>query len=216
MTRKTKRILSKITNLSILLVIIGIVGVFIVNTYQEYKFEKEDADLVSELEGLLGNDLMLYEEVLPEGDESSGGITVLPPSNEDLLVANVSYFGIIEIPSIGVRKPIVKGTTRKDIANKVGYDTHTAQPGASGNAVLAAHNTTNYFGKISRLKNGAEIKITTREGVFVYKVFDIFKVHKTETWIYNKVEGHEKIVTLITCVYPDNSYRWIVRGELVE
>lgn len=214
MTRKMKSKFSKIIDIIILIIIITILAIFSIKTYNDYKVEKEDARVAEELEYLLKNDLTLYEEVLPE--ESNENITVLEPTNEDILIANVSYVGIFEIPSLDVRKAIVNGTTRKDIANKIGYDTHTGVPGKKGNVVLAAHNSWNFFGRISKLNSGDLLYLTNRDGKFTYKVFSVFKVHKSETWVYNEVEGHEKTITLITCVYPDNNYRWIVRGELVE
>lgn len=216
MTRKNRNTVSKIVNILTLLVIIIVLSLFAFKTYQDYQLDKEDERIAAELENLLMNDLQLYEEVLPEDEVSDTGIIVLPASNEDLLIANVSYVGIIEIPALNLRKAIVNGTTRKDIANKVGYDTHTAKPGSIGNTVLAAHNANNFFGRIHKLSNGDSIIVTTRDGKFTYKVFDIFRVHKSEVWVYNAVSGHDKIVTLITCYTPNIDYRWIVRGELVE
>lgn len=211
MTRKTRKKLDNIINCLIIIVIVVILAFFVNKTYNEYLLEKEDLKITEELEQLLSNDLTLYEEYLPE--ETSERITILGPTNEDMLVSNISYFGIIEIPKYSIRKPIVNGTTRKDIANKVGYDNHSGIPGKKGNVVLAAHNAWNFFGRINGMKNGDIIRLTTRDGRFTYKVFDVFKVHKSETWVYNEIEGHEKMITLITCVYPDSNYRWIVRGQ---
>lgn len=214
MTRRWQNRWSKILSIIITIVIVTILGFYVGKTIMDYRQDKLDEELTKELEELFKKDNSLYEEVLPE--ESTGDITVLPPSNADLLTANLSYIGIIEIPALGIRKPIVSGTTRKDIANKVGWDPHTAKPGSEGNTILAAHNAANFFLYIYRLKPGDIFIVTTREGTFTYRVWSVFKVHKTETWVYDRMKDHPKNATLITCNVSNTNYRWIVRGDLVE
>lgn len=214
MTRKYKKRILLIAKIIIVFLLLGVIYAFGYKTYKDYKQEIEDAEITIKLQTLLNTNIKLYEEIIPE--DSTETITRLEVSNNDLLVANVEYIGVVEIPSIGIKKPVVQGITRKDIASKVGWETHSATPGMGGNVVLAAHNAANYFGNIYQLSNNDNIIVTTRNGIYTYKVFDKFKVHKTEVWVYNELKEYTETITLITCVYPDNNYRWIIRGELIK
>lgn len=214
MTRKTKNKINKLIKILFILIFLLIVTFFILREKKDYDQEIKDMRVVAEIQNILNTDLTIYEENIPE--ETNESITRLEVSSKDLLISNINYIGVIEIPNLGVKKPIVQGVTRKDIATKVGWEPHTPMPGHGGNVVLAAHNASNYFGRIFNLSNGNLIIVTTKEGVFTYKVFDKFKVHKSEIWVYNELEQYDETITLITCYYPDNNYRWIVRGELIK
>lgn len=214
MPRKQKRKCISFIKITFVFVFIFVFGLYLERLYKDYKQDLEDAKITAELQNLLNTNITIYEEVIPE--ETNGSITRLEVSSKDLLVSNVSYIGVVEIPSLGIKKPIVEGVTKKDIASKVGWETHSSMPGNGGNVVLAAHNASNFFGNIYQLTNGKEIIVTTKEGIFTYKVFDKFKVYKNEVWVYNKLDNYNETVTLITCNYPDTNYRWIVRGELIK
>lgn len=215
MTKKNKRRLRFFIKIVFSLIFLGVLASFILREYKDYRQEIKDALVVQEIQSYLNTEVVMYEEVIPEETQTSEP-TRVEISSKDLLISNVSYIGVVELPSLGVKKPIISGVTRKDIATKVGWEPHSSMPGEEGNVVLAAHNASNYFGRIYSLSNGSEIIITTKDGVFTYRVFDKFKVHKKEVWVYNKPQDYKETVTLITCVYPDNNYRWIVRGELVK
>lgn len=213
MTKKIKKRFSYIFKLIIIILLIFVASNYVYKNYKDYNKEIEDAKTVAKIKDLLDTNIDIYEENIPE--DSNESITRLEVNSKDLLVSNVSYIGVIELPTLGIKKPIIPGITKKDIASKVGWETHSAMPGNGGNVALAAHNDVNYFGLISNLNNNNNIVITTKDGIFTYKVFDKFKVHKTEIWVYDTLPNYEETVTLITCVYPDSNYRWIVRGELI-
>lgn len=213
MTRKKKKIINKITKYIFIIISIGVVFCYFSRQYKDYLQELEDLKIVQELEKELNYNNNIFEEIIPENPAESVERIVI--NSKDLLISNTNYIGVIEMPTLGIKKPIIEGITKQAIASKVGWEPHSSMPGNGGNVALAAHNAANYFGKIRYLNNGDKIIVTTRDGVFTYKVFDKFKVHKTEVWIYNKLDNYEETVTLITCSYPDSENRWIVRGELI-
>jgi LPXTG-site transpeptidase (sortase) family protein len=215
MTRRKKKIIDKILKTVISICFILVVCFFGVHKYNDYLQELEDLKVIQEIEKNLNYNNSIFEEVIPDNSSEQHNVERIVINSKDLLISNTSYIGVIEIPQLGVKKPIIQGITRKAIASKVGWEPHSTMPGNGGNVALAAHNSSSYFGRIHSLSNGDKIIVTTKDGVFTYKVFDKFKVHKSEIWIYDKISNYEETITLITCVYPDNNYRWIVRGELI-
>jgi sortase A len=79
---------------------------------------------------------------------------------------------VIEIPSIGVKQVVVKGTTATDLMRGPGLMADTAEPGTSGNAVIAGRHSTAGapFAHILSLKPGAPITVVNGLGKFVYRV----------------------------------------------
>lgn len=215
MTRKKRNKINTFIKVIFILIFLIVSGLYFYRQYSDYKHDLEDLRIAEEIERLLNDNIEIYEEIIPEVNTQSTPVERIVINSKDLLISNDKYIGVVELPSFGIKKPIVAGITKKDIASKVGWEPHSSMPGKGGNVVLAAHNSSNYFGKISGLSNGGKIIVTTRDGVFTYKVFDKFKVHKSEVWVYDKLPDKEETVTLITCVYPNNQYRWIVRGELI-
>lgn len=117
----------------------------------------------------------------------------------------------IEIPSINLIAPIEEGTS-KDIMNKsVGHFEDTAK--TEGNVGLAAHNRgypVNYFADLKRLKEGDEITYKYKDFQKTYYVKKMEIIRDTE-WSYLE-ETEENMLTLITCVENEPSYRRCVQA----
>jgi sortase A len=76
------------------------------------------------------------------------------------------------IPKIGVDKIVVEGVEVADLKEGPGHYPDSPMPGQPGNAAIAGHRTTYGapFNRIDELVPGDEIKVTTRQGTFTYKV----------------------------------------------
>jgi len=123
----------------------------------------------------------------------------------------------IQIPAIGVDKPIVQGDDWDQLKKGVGQHINGALPGTQGNLVLSAHN--DIFGSIFRyldqLQPGDEIIISTERSTYTYVVREIEVVEPTDVWVLSPTEHAS--ATLISC-YPylvDNK-RIVVFADLVE
>jgi len=88
--------------------------------------------------------------------------------------ANEPYFelGTIEIPKIGVLKPLLEGVTLTTLDSGPGHWPGTALPGRIGNVVIGGHRTSHDkpFRHIDQLVQGDEVILSTPEGRFVYRV----------------------------------------------
>ena len=123
----------------------------------------------------------------------------------------------LEITKIGVDKIVVAGTDTADLRKGPGHYPNTPLPGQLGNAAIAGHRTT--FGapfyRINELVAGDEIKVTTLEGVFVYRVTEQLIVAPTDVSVIANTADAE--LTLTSC-HPrfSASERIVIRAKLDE
>ena len=80
--------------------------------------------------------------------------------------------GTIEIPTLGVTKPLLEGVSLTVLDHGPGHWPGTALPGHVGNVVIGGHRTSHDrpFRNIDRLVIGDDVILSTSEGRFVYKV----------------------------------------------
>ena len=109
--------------------------------------------------------------------------------------------GIIEIPSIELKYPIINQTNDETMKISV-----TKFWGGNinevGNYCIAGHNNLDgtMFGKVKKLKEGDIIKLTNLYGETVeYKIFDMYVIDPNDVSCTEIVEEGTKEVTLITC-----------------
>lgn len=118
----------------------------------------------------------------------------------------VVQVGSIEIPKIGVNKPMFDGVTLTVLDNGPGHWTGTALPGQMGNVVVAGHRTSHDrpFRNIDQLVAGDEVIFNTADGRFVYLVTGTQIVLPTAVEIINQTPAYT--ATLFAC-HPVGSTR---------
>ena len=135
-------------------------------------------------------------------------------------------FAVVRIPRFGAdyARPLVEGTSAKELARGLGHYVGTAAPGKVGNFAVAGHRTT--YGKpladIDRLRTGDEVIVETAAGESVYAVTSHEIVRPWESDVIAPVPGDpaatptKALLTLTSC-HPRFSakQRWIVHAELV-
>ena len=109
--------------------------------------EKQTEQLISEFEQTLEDD---YDEETDVEEEQ----TSISKEDEAILKEG-GVIGIIEIPGLDIRYPVMEGTTSKVLNAGIGHIEETAGIGESGNCVLCGHNG-------SRLEVKAQVKSTAR------------------------------------------------------
>ncbi len=112
-----------------------------------------------------------------------------------------NIIGIIEIPSIEIKYPILDVTTEESMLISV---TKFWGPNANeiGNLSIAGHNNFSgtMFGKTKKLELEDIIKITDlRNNTIDYKIFDKYTVGPNDVSCVESVEEGTREVTLITC-----------------
>jgi sortase A len=120
------------------------------------------------------------------------------PGSRSPRVAKGGTVGRIEIPRLGVTAVIKAGTDARTLQLAVGHIPGTSLPGEPGNVGLAGHRDT-FFRRLRGIKPDDEIRVTTAEGVFSYRVERTDVVEPEDVWVLHPT-GYSAL-TLVTC-YP--------------
>ena len=67
--------------------------------------------------------------------------------------------GILTAPTIGLRAPVVQGTSDAQLDDAVGHETASALPARQGTSVLAAHDVTWFTAAESTSRAGASVRV---------------------------------------------------------
>jgi sortase A len=121
----------------------------------------------------------------------------------------------LQIPAIGVDKPIVQGDDWEQLKKGVGQHVGSGLPGQPGNLVLSAHNDVygEIFRHLDQLRPGDEIIVTSERRSYTYVVRATEVVAPTDTWVIEPT-AHSG-VTLISCYpYLIDTRRIVVFGDL--
>jgi len=159
---------------------------------------------ISEFEQTLEDD---YDEETDVEEEQ----TSISKEDEAILKEG-GVIGIIEIPGLDIRYPVMEGTTSKVLNAGIGHIEETAGIGESGNCVLCGHNGSRYgtfFTPLSQISIGEEVMITDKNGLkHIYEVTEPEVVNPYDNSI--KTQGDEKELTLFTCSQK-GTMRFVVR-----
>lgn len=138
----------------------------------------------------------------------------------DLLQKSGEIFGQVYIPSIKLKQVVREGVSMPIINLGIAHWAGSAQPGESGNMVLAGHRTTKTapFLKIERVQIGDLVLVTNKDGMVAkYRVYEMFIVDPVKGWstIYPPDDPEDAILTIFTC-HPLYSaiQRFVVRARL--
>ena len=121
----------------------------------------------------------------------------------------------VQIPAIGVDAPVVQGDGEEQLKKGVGQNNRSANPGKSGNLILAAHNDVygEIFRDLDQLKAGDEIIIHTNQRAYTYVIVNSEVVEPTYVQVMDQTP--DPTVTLISCYpYLVDNQRIVVQGRL--
>ena len=106
----------------------------------------------------------------------AGGTAPIGPTDQDgKVIAIGAPVAYLEIPSIGVREVVSEGTSAGVLFDGPGHRRDTVLPGQAGTSVVFGRRASfgGPFSDLPSLRNGAEIKVTTGQGVFTFKVIAV-------------------------------------------
>lgn len=104
----------------------------------------------------------------------------------------------LTIPRLATDLYVVEGDGAKQLRLGPGHLHGTAMPGANGNCIIAGHRDT-HFRVLKDIRQGDEIVLQTREGVYTYRVRTMQVVSPRDTWPLRPTTDAE--LHLVTC-YP--------------
>lgn len=156
-----------------------------------------------------GGQTITIPSVSPSGtpDYIASGYTAV---TSDLYYAG-GHLGTLSIPDIKLSVKVYQGTDSTMLAKGAGHFASTSI--WDGNIAIAAHNrgVNNHFGKIHTLSVGDEITFKTKLGTRTYEVCSVAKIAYDDLTVLD--DTADNIITLVTCVMNQPSYRWCVQAK---
>lgn len=194
--------MKKITTVLIVVGVLLFLYPSIESTYSRYK----EGQLLREYEEkMLQVSIPTYTEAdspyIQFDGNLPGGQNPWEQEDEDIIKDHTGALGIIELPKIDIKIPLLYGATDRNLKYGAAQLEGTSPLGEVGNTAIAGHR--NYtderlFSNLDRLGPGDEIIIKTITDTFSYEVFNVFVVEPTDLSVLDKSD-EEKILTLITC-----------------
>ncbi len=147
--------------------------------------------------------LSAIEEILPELQiiiENSDKTVDDIDNNPAVSIENYEYIGVLSIPDLSLELPVMDNWDYKRL--KISPCRFYGSV-YTDDIVIAAHNYSRHFGKISQLKIGSEIYFTDIYGETVcYGVLEIETLSGTDA---EKMVSSDYDLTLFTCTYSGES-----------
>ena len=171
--------------------------------------EKQTEQLISEFERTLEDDQDEKKDVEEEQTSIS--------KEDEAILEEGNVIGIIEIPSIDIRYPVMEGTGSAVLNAGIGHIPETAGIGESGNCVLCGHNGSRYgtfFTPLNQISIGDVVTIIDKKGqAHIYEVTETGVVNPYDNSI--KTQGEGKELTLFTCSQK-GTMRFVVKCRYKE
>ena len=179
--------MKKIYNLIIAVLIVAlivVIAMIILRYGGNHLNEKEVSASIVEIEEKLNEETTNKPESLPE-----------------FKFKGYKIEGIIEIPQIGIKYPVIDHTNEETMKACI---TKFWGPQANeiGNYTVAGHNNKDgtMFGKTKYLQIGDKIKLTNLKNETVeYEIFKIYSIDPDDVSCVESVENNTREITLITC-----------------
>lgn len=179
--------MKKVYNLIIAVLIVAlivVIAMIVIRYGGNYLNEKEVSASLETIEEKLNKEETQQSESLPE-----------------LEFKGYKIEGIIEIPKINIKYPIIDHTNEETMKVSI---TKFWGPQANeiGNYTVAGHNNKDgtMFGKTKYLQIGDKIKLTNLKNETIeYEVFKIYSIDPDDVSCVESVESGTREVTLITC-----------------
>lgn len=185
--------------LLVMLIIIAIVvGILICNKYiGRQKNEKKLSEIVSAIENI--------------------DVAKAQKKQEKIKIEGYEVEGIIEIPKINIKYPIINETN--DAAMKVSITKFWGNKiNEIGNYTMAGHNNKDgtMFGKTKYLEIGDTIKMTDLSlNTIEYEIFKIYTIDPDDVTCVESIEPGTREITLITCTNGHKN-RLITKAREIE
>ncbi len=179
--------MKKVYNLIIAVLIVAlivVVAMIVIRYGGNYLNEKEVSASLETIEEELNKEETQQSESLPEVEFKGYKIE-----------------GIIEIPKINIKYPIIDHTNEETMKVSI---TKFWGPQANeiGNYTVAGHNNKDgtMFGKTKYLQIGDKIKLTNLKNETIeYEIFKIYSIDPDDVSCVESVENGTREITLITC-----------------
>jgi sortase A len=143
-------------------------------------------------------------------------VPVAPPPEDGSTDPRIQL-GAIEIPRLGLTRPMYEGIRLSTLDFGPGHWPGTALPGELGNVVIAGHRVSHNqdFHDLDQLLPGDQVIFRTLSGRHVYRVLSTEIVNPDALWIVD--QSYARTATLFACHPPGSvSQRIVVHLEMAK
>lgn len=139
-----------------------------------------------------------------ENQEAYKTISTKQKANDTLdgscnLAENNQLVGMLSIPSIGVKAPVIEGVTPNNLKYAVAHFSNSATPGQAGNAAFAADDrfSLSIFKNLDNIQMGSVINLSYKGKDYQYKVCTKEKESNSISFLTAIKETKQSTITLI-------------------
>lgn len=191
-----------------LLFIIG-VGIYTGNIYYNHYLDMQDDKQVEEF---LDNEKNDDQETIVDENGEVQEVDNTPTSTYD-------YIGVLEIPSIGVKRGFLNINDKNNVVNKnIQVIEKSDMPDIkNGNLIIAAHSGSgrvSYFKNLYKLATSDTAYIHYNGVKYTYRVVNRYEVEKTGEVVIKR-NNEKTTLTLISCSQTDKTKQIVYILELV-
>lgn len=203
---------------SVLLILLGLLTICF-PTLQTMYYDWQQSRVLHELEQL-HTGLSQLNHAFERGIENDPSDQAKPQKSTTVQQSPTSgIIGMISIPVIDVRLPILEGATQENMKLAAAHLVETAAVGQSGNAAIAAHRAHRkgrLFNRLGELQIGHSIEITLADQTTLHYTIDRISVVEPSDVSVLEDPGLGQVLTLITCdPLIDATHRLIIRAVKV-
>lgn len=206
----------------LIIIIIGIIFIFITPIMKFFINNKVDNTL-NEFEELKVEEIENNNQ--EEGDFDFENISEISPSKVLLNPGKINknlIVGQIVIPSLDLNLTIFKGLSENELFAGVGTMKNNQVMG-EGNYAIAGHYAENntLFGDLTSIEIGDIVKITDKNNIYEYKIYDTKVVDPNQIDLIEDAEAEKRgkpIISLMNCYYEGKKFtgnRFFAFGDLV-
>jgi len=208
---------NKVLNIVLIIsavVIIGLLGFWGYQIYKKYYINKEANEAINEFigdvkikqENEIGNVTLSINDL--DIEETSGNKKIAKKTYKGFTMD-----GVLEIPKINIRYPILDRATEASMNVAVGINFTTSGLNKPGNTVIMGHNSSNglFFSTLDQLVNGDPIYITDNDGFKVkYIIYNMYQTSAEDLDYLTRDTAGKREISLSTCLTNDTSNRLVI------
>jgi LPXTG-site transpeptidase (sortase) family protein len=184
--------------------------------FTHFRQEQYSNSLIKEFEGGTGSIRYNPSDVVIPGEQ----IEPLQTEKKSQSTVNLSAIGILEIPKIHLKDPVVEGATDENIRIAIGHYTPSVKTGQKGASVLFGHNMRKsglLFNRLYEVKAGDQIFYSDKSNRYEYRVKSLAIVSADQLIDVVNQQTDKSELILITCHYVEKvKLRYVVYAELVQ